>query len=791
MTNKAIFFFLFISKITCADPLYFCTASDSRYFFHLLNLIGSIHAVNYDDLGEIAIFDLGMTEEQIKTLKGISKVTIHEVEKVHPDIIKPFITVATGRKIVPGWYAWKWVAIRQALDLYPYVLWIDAGSTVLRPLNILFKHIQQNKYFLCTIGMPGTKYSRIGWGATQYVKDKFGLNEADKKWILSQDSVMGGVIGVSREGKDLFLEPMCELAKELRPFEDDGTSEDGFGGARHDQPLLSIISYLNKLTIFKQDETQKLPIYLSIKGYEWPFYITWDDRYIHDNTHIYNSRNNLSNARYFYSRIQWNSDASALEDTLLQLKLNEFAHSGFTSKEAVFLSYNLAQDCIRNDIRGHFIECGVEEGACSAAMAYASQLNNAKKTTYMFDVGKAMEWHADSTQAAHSGIAMRPFDVVGNNIIRWGITEQIIACPGDLDNISSQVEAMIPAISLLNLNERSIAAGLKYLYPKMSCGGYVIINNYKQCRNILEGYCKLRSIHPDIQQVPNSDIVYWKIDKTHRSSYPLITGDTFRSFADHCIDLTTTQVDVEKINQGDIVYVHGDIVGAFIEQIHPHIKNKYILLTHNSDLTMPGLYSYILDDQKLIAWFALNPDIVHPKLYPIPLGHANKFCPSGVISVIDTYAKNKWKLYEPKKELLYMNFKLYNNSNKRQIVQDLFEQQGLCVQAYSSTKPFEQFLAEMAHYKFALSPEGVGPDCHRTWEAMMVGCIPIVLHSPLDSLFDDLPVLIIDDWYQVTPEFLEKKYKEMMHKQYNREKLYINYWRDLLQKKSLKHKAKK
>ena len=46
---------------------YYCTAANSDYFKILLNLIGSIHETNFDKLGGIAVFDLGLTEDEIKT----------------------------------------------------------------------------------------------------------------------------------------------------------------------------------------------------------------------------------------------------------------------------------------------------------------------------------------------------------------------------------------------------------------------------------------------------------------------------------------------------------------------------------------------------------------------------------------------------------------------------------------------------------------------------------------------------------------------------------------------------
>ena len=40
-------------------------------------------------------------------------------------------------------------------------------------------------------------------------------------------------------------------------------------------------------------------------------------------------------------------------------------------------------------------------------------------------------------------------------------------------------------------------------------------------------------------------------------------------------------------------------------------------------------------------------------------------------------------------------------------------------------------------YKFILSPSGAGPDCHRTWEALYMGCIPIVISSSIKELYED------------------------------------------------------
>lgn len=83
------------------DKMYFCTTADERYFPLLINLIGSIHKVNFDELGEIAVFDLGFTEQQLDELHCIEKVRVYNVELTHPDLLKP------NSRLKRGWYAWK------------------------------------------------------------------------------------------------------------------------------------------------------------------------------------------------------------------------------------------------------------------------------------------------------------------------------------------------------------------------------------------------------------------------------------------------------------------------------------------------------------------------------------------------------------------------------------------------------------------------------------------------------------------------------------------------------------
>jgi hypothetical protein len=47
--------------------------------------------------------------------------------------------------------------------------------------------------------------------------------------------------------------------------------------------------------------------------------------------------------------------------------------------------------------------------------------------------------------------------------------------------------------------------------------------------------------------------------------------------------------------------------------------------------------------------------------------------------------------------------------------------------------------------RYVVAPRGGGEDTHRAWEALYLGAVPIVKHSPIDSVFKDLPVHFVDE----------------------------------------------
>jgi hypothetical protein len=218
----------------------------------------------------------------------------------------------------------------------------------------------------------------------------------------------------------------------------------------------------------------------------------------------------------------------------------------------------------------------------------------------------------------------------------------------------------------------------------------------------------------------------------------------------------------------------------------------------------------LLTSPYLKKWFAKNICVEHPKLIPIPLGPKWQFH-SPVVFAEDISVMRKiyirYGIYPllyfknftipefqdsidqltiekvSKDRLLYFYFNVATTDDTfwaehqgiRANLWNWFEQQGIPQAPLRSPKGY---LDELSRYKFAIAPPGKGIDTHRAWEALMVGTIPIVLTSPLDSLFRGLPVLIVDDYKVLTEEFLYASY-QYFHEypdEFSFHKLFTTYW---------------
>ena len=84
--------------------------------------------------------------------------------------------------------------------------------------------------------------------------------------------------------------------------------------------------------------------------------------------------------------------------------------------------------------------------------------------------------------------------------------------------------------------------------------------------------------------------------------------------------------------------------------------------------------------------------------------------------------------------------------------------------------------------KFVFSPNGIGEQCYREYEALVSGAIPLVDATAYDqrnALLRHLPVILVSNWSNVTPEFLERAYATMSKQSFDVSHLYLPFWYDV------------
>lgn len=215
--------------------MYFVTVSDSEHFPWLKGLIKSILKYNYTKVSKIAVFDLGLTQLEIDSLKQINFVEVYPIEDVNSEMRKKFVVRTNGR-LARGWYSWKPVVFYHALKKFPYFLYLDSGIEVVAPVDNIFDEIGRDGYYL--FDSTHLIYPVV----TNYVRQLFELNRDENQWILEENCISAGIQGISRSLLDSYVMPMYQLASNIKNFEDDGSALWGYGFARHDQSLFSILA---------------------------------------------------------------------------------------------------------------------------------------------------------------------------------------------------------------------------------------------------------------------------------------------------------------------------------------------------------------------------------------------------------------------------------------------------------------------------------------------------------------------------------------------------------------------
>lgn len=208
------------------------------------------------------------------------------------------------------------------------------------------------------------------------------------------------------------------------------------------------------------------------------------------------------------------------------------------------------------------------------------------------------------------------------------------------------------------------------------------------------------------------------------------------------------------------------------------------VLSHNSDggIPAPGdtlsWFDFVWGDApgNIGHWFAQNCDVRDERLTPIPIGlETDRWHPPSMKKdIIETTPPM------PLKKLAYLNFTpRASHRTQRHATHEMFS----CAPwvTTESGKSFGHYAHQLSAHRFVFSPDGNGMDCVRTWEALYLGCYPIVeRHVFTEEFAKQLPLLVVDDWSMITEDFLNHEYERMSAHQWNWDALTVGYWDRLI-----------
>jgi len=263
----------------------------------------------------------------------------------------------------------------------------------------------------------------------------------------------------------------------------------------------------------------------------------------------------------------------------------------------------------------------------------------------------------------------------------------------------------------------------------------------------------------------------------------IITGDNLKSLGDYVFDvdnyikgdhgrvkthknegdLATEQINEINNIKPKIIYVYGHDIDLFLKYSND-INHKFDLISHNSDIGIPKDYQ----SSNINKWFGQN-NYAKDKAISLPIGIARKKYEHGNVNLISKYSENSFKDI-----LVYKNFSIGTNHDIRSEIDNITSRNGIPMSCMEDQNNYLDFISRSI---FCISPPGNGIDCHRIWECLYLKCIPIVKSHHALEQFKNLPIMFIDDWNDITIDFLKANVNKIKGLNIKHDELNFNYWK--------------
>lgn len=233
-------------------------------------------------------------------------------------------------------------------------------------------------------------------------------------------------------------------------------------------------------------------------------------------------------------------------------------------------------------------------------------------------------------------------------------------------------------------------------------------------------------------------------------SYPFVSGDTFRSIADILWEdlLRDSGVERGRRDQGLRLFIEpSDLPQLFqFMEVNDLATDRWTLLVHNGDRLDVDIVEAVAP--RVQQMFCVNWLGSRETATPIPIGLENAYLNTNGRpgDYLECLPMNRPALLSKSRTLSAVcAVRTHTNPQIREPLVERVARSKLVTVIDRSIKP-KNHRELMKESWFVFSPPGNGPDCHRTWEAIYHGAIPIVLNDYWPFTGMGLPVLEVSDW---------------------------------------------
>lgn len=282
-------------------------------------------------------------------------------------------------------------------------------------------------------------------------------------------------------------------------------------------------------------------------------------------------------------------------------------------------------------------------------------------------------------------------------------------------------------------------------------------------------------------------ILHWKYQE-------LADYEITRDLAARDGNLPQPPIDRDKLEAAKIVFCPPSrLIELFNFCEEESIENHFVLVGGSEDYDLDNRY-FIRIPSNVHHFFARNvvdPTVGEDFITCIPIG-------------ISTHM-NQYREATQKKEILdweqrkgiFVWFNINTNHGERDKALEWVMKNNEFHYDFSLTDytrlmnetriPWVQYMHSMEQHKFVICPPGGGRDTYRLWEAMYLGCIPIVVEDGFVNNFYNHPMVVLRLW----EELATKDFSQRIHPKFSYplltnyyEELTFSYWANMIKSKA-------